>query len=71
MLEFLGGIEWGHWSNFNFKCTIGAVTLIANFLEDSRTDRSSPPDMFLGKDVLKICSKFTEEYPCLSVIFLA
>ena len=30
--------------------------------------RGSPPEVFLGKDVLKICSKFTEEHPCWSVI---
>ena len=30
--------------------------------------RSSPPEMFLGKGVLKICSKFTGEHPCRSVI---
>ena len=30
--------------------------------------RSSPPEVFLGKGVLKICSKFTGEHPCRSVI---
>ena len=30
--------------------------------------RSSPPEMFLGKGVLKICSKFTGEHPRLSMI---
>ena len=30
--------------------------------------RSSRPEVFLGKGVLKICSKFTEEQPCRSVI---
>ena len=30
--------------------------------------RSSHPEVFLGKDALKICSKFTEEHPCRSVI---
>ena len=30
--------------------------------------RSNPLEMFLGKDVLKICSKFTREYSCGSVI---
>ena len=28
--------------------------------------RSSPSEVFLGKSVLKICSNFTGEYPCLS-----
>ena len=30
--------------------------------------RSSHPGMFLGKGVLKICSKFTGEHPCRKVI---
>ena len=30
--------------------------------------RSSHPEVFLVKDVLKICSKFTGEHPCQSVI---
>ena len=28
--------------------------------------RNSPPEGFLGKGVLKICSKFTAEHPCRS-----
>ena len=30
--------------------------------------RSSRPEVFIGKGVLKICSKFTGEHPCRSVI---
>ena len=30
--------------------------------------RSSHPEVFLGKDVLEICSKFTGEHPCRSAI---
>ena len=30
--------------------------------------RSSPPEVFLGKGILRICSIFTGEHPCLSVI---
>ena len=30
--------------------------------------RSSHPDAFLGKCILKICSKFTVDHPCRSVI---
>ena len=30
--------------------------------------RSSHPEVFLGKGVVKKCSKFTGEYPCQSVI---
>ena len=28
--------------------------------------KSSPPEVFLGKVILKICSKFTGEHPCRS-----
>ena len=31
-------------------------------------NRSSPPEVILRKDVLKICSKFTREHPCWSAI---
>ena len=31
-------------------------------------NRSSHPEVFLGKDVLKICSKFTGENPCQNEI---
>ena len=30
--------------------------------------RNSPPEVLLGKGVLKICSKFTGEHPCRSTI---
>ena len=30
--------------------------------------RSTRPEVFLGKNVLKICSKFTVEHPCRSAI---
>ena len=33
-------------------------------------DRSSRPQVFLRKGVLKICSKFTGEHPCRSVILI-
>ena len=32
------------------------------------TSKSSHPEVFLGKGVPKICSKFTGEHPCRSVI---
>ena len=34
----------------------------------SKMDRSSPPELFSGNIVLKICSKFTEEHLCRSVV---
>ena len=30
--------------------------------------RSNPPEVFLGKGVLKICSKFIGEHPCQSAL---
>ena len=35
---------------------------------DIDNNRSSHPEVFLGKGVLKICSKFTGEHPCQSAI---
>ena len=34
-------------------------------------DGSSPSEVFLGKGVLKICSKFTGEHPCRSAILIS
>ena len=50
--------------------TIGNVAVIVSVgvIEVGETIRSSHPEVFLGKGVLKICSKFTGEYPCRSVI---
>ena len=44
-----------------------------SFLWESRKEqnhalRSSPPELFIGKPFLKICSKFTGEHPCRNVI---
>ena len=35
---------------------------------EAKVYRSNLPEVFLGKDVLKICGKFTSEHPCRSVI---
>ena len=35
---------------------------------DAIVFRSSSPEVFLGKGVLKICSKFTGKHPCRSAI---
>ena len=37
-------------------------------LHNSASARSSSPEVFSGKGVLKICCKFTEEHPCRSAI---
>ena len=41
---------------------------LAGFWIQSVRIRSSHPEVLLGKGVLKICSKFTREHPCQSVI---
>ena len=33
-----------------------------------KMNRSCPPEVFLGKSVLKLCSKFTGEHPCRRMI---
>ena len=38
------------------------------FMPETGMARSSHPEVFLGKSVLKICSKFTGEHPCRSAI---
>ena len=35
-----------------------------NKMSELLNDKSSLPEVFLGKDVVKICSKFTGEHPC-------
>ena len=42
--------------------------LQVNPIQTLTMDRNSQPEVFLGKGVLKICSKFTGEHPCRSVI---
>ena len=37
-------------------------------MEDIKHTRNSPPEVFLGKGVLKICGKFIGEHPYRSVI---
>ena len=37
---------------------------------NTNKNRSSHPEVFLGKGVLKICSKFTGEHPCQRAILI-
>ena len=45
------------------------ITILGNafIMAITRKDRSSRPELFLGKGILKIC-KFTEEHQCRSAI---
>ena len=47
-----------------------AKTYITILPNSCPSDRSSHPEVFLGKAVLKICSKFTWEHPCQNVILI-
>ena len=52
-----------------FLCNISGVCLFYLGF-NSRIDRSSHQEVFVRKGVLKICSKFTIEHPCQSVILI-
>ena len=57
------------WGDFQICISVPLNQLMQTFSEDlDWTFRGSHPEMFIGKNVLKICSKFTEEHPCRSVI---
>ena len=47
------------------KMIVGNMILSSSF---TAVVRSSHPEVFLEKGVLKICSKFTGEHPCRSAI---
>ena len=47
------------------KCVLATIFFL-NF--KAKKYRTIPSDVFLGKGILKTCSKFTGEHPCLSVI---
>ena len=49
-----------YWKTYIFKC--------GHYFVQCCMIRSSPPEVFLGKGVLKISSKFTGEHPCRNAI---
>ena len=55
----LKNYKWNLWIKFFNEMKVIIV---------KRIHRSSHPEVFLVKVVLKICSKFTGEHPCRSVI---
>ena len=65
--------------NYFFGCFLGSLSSCETFCQcfswerypcqiSCKTFRSSHPEVLLEKGVLKICSKFTWEHPCRSVI---
>ena len=45
-------------------------TINKNFERSALHTQKQHPEVFLGKGVLKICSKFTGEHPCRGVILI-
>ena len=63
-----GAFLWEQWTTFSHKLFSQNTPSWMSELLLVSFDRSSPPEMFLGKVVLKICSKSTGERPCRSLI---
>ena len=51
-------------SSFNKVATSMCYSLYSGEQTGISLRQKQPPRGVLGKDVLKICSKFTEEHPC-------
>ena len=45
------------------KHILATLLVLHNTANDSKNQKQ-PPEVFLGKGTLKICSKLTEEQPC-------
>ena len=64
--------EHGHFSRSEEKRKSPERSSVFNHIfhtgHDDNNERSSRPEVFLRKGVLKICSKFTGEHACRSVI---
>ena len=58
--RYRNGIEINHWAKMSLMRNVKFFRLSPS--------RRSRPGVFLVKDVLKICSKFTGGHPCRSVI---
>ena len=50
------------------ECIINVLLQRLNYLGEPISFRSNPLQVFLGKDVLKIYSKFTGEHPYRSLV---
>ena len=64
--------EYGHFSRSKEKRKSSKRSSVINHIfhtgHDDNNERSSRPEVFFRKGVLKICSKFTGEHACRSVI---
>ena len=61
-------LAWKAHLYFRISITVEEFTQVFSCFWDSKLNISSPAEVFLGKVDLKICSEFTGEHPCWSVI---
>ena len=47
---------------------VGFTIQTLDLVLKNQSSRNIHPEVFLGQNILKICSKFTGEHPCRSVI---
>ena len=62
-----------HWHSYcfeNLRRVRLFFSMIATKYQLYRMNRSNSPEVFLGKGILRIYTKFTEEHPCRSVILI-
>ena len=64
--KFIQSLSWKMWL-VSVTC-ISTQFFCCNIQRWLKNYRNSRAEVFLRKDVLKICSKFTGEHPCLSAI---
>ena len=55
-------------NKFVFLLSVKRMETQLKMIPQNQSNRSSRPEVFLVKVVLKICSKFTGEHPCCSAI---
>ena len=68
-LQFIQLQTVTYWCKSFLQNVSSSALLYGACIQILQTFRSSRPEVFLGKGVLKICSRFTGEHPCRSAIF--
>ena len=56
--------------NFELFTLYMKLSFFNDWFEQFQKSRKGPPEVFLGKSILKISCIFTEEHPCQSVILI-
>ena len=67
-LQFIQLQTVTYWCKSFLQNVSSSALLYGACIQILQTFRSSRPEVFLGKGVLKICSRFTGEHPCRSAI---